>query len=74
MQVIKQGLRSFAADAHNGASKDFTLYIRKFFQIYKFASLPPNISGNLSEFVLTVHILYVLCLYVGHWAMGLNYG
>ena len=29
-------------------------YIRKFFQIYKFASLPPYILGNLSEFVLTV--------------------
>ena len=28
--------------------------IRKCFRIYKFASLPPNILGNLSEFVLTV--------------------
>ena len=33
---------------------DFNLYIRKFFQLHKFASLPPNILGNLSEFVLTV--------------------
>ena len=29
-------------------------YIRKCFRIYKFASLHPNILGNLSEFVLTV--------------------
>ena len=30
--------------------------IRKFFRIYKFASLSPNILGNLSEFVLCVKI------------------
>ena len=35
--------------------QDFYLYIRSCFQIYLFASLPPYILGNLSEFVLTVY-------------------
>ena len=44
---------------------DFYLYIRKCFRIYKFASLPPNILGNLSEFVLTVRIVKTSTLIAG---------